>query len=133
MKKITKIILCIVSILVVLCFCWYKVYCTQTIYIVCEDRHIHKQVERTSDKKVIQQLLFAHTTIKGASCPFGYVKIIIKRGDKETILYPATDSCKILKKGNDYIVINDRRWNELQNILEKYGIQKSDLNTGKAI
>ncbi|MDR0380963.1 MAG: hypothetical protein LBH86_03085 [Oscillospiraceae bacterium] len=56
------------------------------------------------------------------SCPFGAVDIQVRTKSGDVHVFPATDGCYIFKINNKYILASGEEWEQVSEVLEKYGI-----------
>lgn len=105
----------------------------ENISIIVKDENLNVVISDLSDIKAFKKVLSKRPISDSPSCPFGYVEIQINQNNNGVILFPATDSCHIIKTNDKYFHLSDNEWECLIQILKKYGIDRSLLESGKGI
>ena len=137
-----KLIVIIVSIALVVAVCivavvfqggTIKVSKVQSISIIAVDENLTLDIVDPNDVRSISKILNKRAHNDSPSCPFGYVKIIIKQNDESVAVYPATDECHVFRINSKYFSISNNEWESLMEIFSKYNVDRSLFESGKGI
>ena len=103
------------------------------ISIIAKDENLNVQISNLSDVMEVNKILSKRTVYDSPSCPFGYVEILVNQDNDKMLFFPATDSCHIIKVREKYLHLSDGEWEKFIQILGKYGIDRSLVESGKGI
>ena len=140
MNKKTIVIITGFVLLVVTCVIMFsvqkrmiKLNDVEDISILVKDENIGVVISDLNDIKAFKKILSKYPVRDSPSCPFGYVEIQMNRHNGNVIFFPATDGCQIIKTNDKYLHLSDNEWECLIQILKKYDIDRSLLESGKGI
>jgi len=107
----------------------------QKITIIAKEENINVEITDSNDRKDLSRMFNKSPKKDSPSCPFGYVEFVVETQNETHTLYPATDGCHNFRfnKTSNYFSLNNEEWEGLIQILKKYGIERSLLESGKGI
>ncbi len=134
-----KIISIIIAFLAVGCVSFIfsqqkiKLNNVENIAVIAKDENLNVIISAPDDIEAFRKILSKRPVSDSHSCPFGYAEIQVNQNNGSTVFFPATDSCHIIKTDDKYFHLSDSEWESLIQILEKYDIDRSLLESCKGI
>jgi hypothetical protein len=87
-----------------------------------KENNVNTYITNNKDFEELIEICGSNSFIPATKCPFGSIELIFKGNGKKLVVYPACDSCSVIRIGdNKYVDIGDQNKIKLEKILKKYG------------
>ena len=105
----------------------------ENISIVVKNLNFDVAISDLNDIRAFKKILGKYPVGGAPSCPFGYIEIQMNQNYGNVSFFPATDGCHIIKTSDKYLYLSDNEWECVIQLLKKYGLDRSLLESGKGI